>query len=201
MAWTPVDVTNLISSMEKFPILYNRDLPSDVVAHVDAMAKIELAINRPWSIIRKKWSELRHYHKSIHLAYMRNKKQEKPKWRYYDSMAYAIDSEYYDSSNSDSTMVSKIVHKIIKCHSIFSNSLSLKQNDEDDAVVETSDQASMFKGFDKAATSSASANVEILLKNRSQYQKRANAEASMPLVCNNSFLIRQLEILFVIFCG
>lgn len=106
MAWTSEDVKKLILTIKEYPILYNRDLPTDLDAHADAISKIQPAMDRPWSVIRKKWSELRHYHKTNYLDHINGKKHDKPKWKYYDMMEFAIDSEYRFSSKYDNSSVS-----------------------------------------------------------------------------------------------
>lgn len=106
MAWTTDDVMKLISSMKELPVLHNRDLPQDPDIQAAAIESVQAAVNKPWSVIRKKWSEMRHYHKNLYLTYMQNKRQDKPKWQYYDSMAFAVDSEYRHSSKFDCVLVS-----------------------------------------------------------------------------------------------
>lgn len=106
MAWTTDDVMKLISSMKELPALYNRDLPPDPDNQAFAIEHIQAAVNKPWSVIKKKWSEMRHYHKNLYLTCMQNKRQDKPKWQYYDSMAFAVDSEYRHSSKFDCVLVS-----------------------------------------------------------------------------------------------
>lgn len=106
MAWTTDDVMKLISSMKELPALYNRDLPPDPDNQASAIEHIQAAVNKPWSLIKKKWSDLRAYHKILYLTCMQNKHKDKPKWQYYDSMAFAVDSEYRYSSKFDCALVS-----------------------------------------------------------------------------------------------
>lgn len=94
MAWTVEDVTKLIMHIKDYPILYDRDLPNDAAAYAEAIEDIRRVVDKPWGVIKKKWSELRHYHKTVYLDYTKNKKQEQPKWKYYDMMAFAFDSLY-----------------------------------------------------------------------------------------------------------
>lgn len=130
MAWASEDVTKLIAHIKQHPILYNRDLPNDAAAYAEAVEDVQMAVNKPWAMIKKKWSELRHYHKSIYFGYTKNKKQEQPKWKYYDMMAFAFDSLYQIQDDevlvSNEEYPSKFESLMVKMSTFYFHSLMRK---------------------------------------------------------------------------
>lgn len=180
MAWAGEDVTKLIRHIKKHPILYDRDLPIDAAAYAEAVEDVQSAVNKPWAMIKKKWSELRHYHKSIYLDYTKNKKQEPPKWKYYDMMAFAFDSMY--AIQDDDSLVSYGEFKS-KFESLMVNIL-YSQSDEEDTSEMQSDATSPFNGFNDENEQSSTLGTK---RNRSMKRKSSTTPTPAPLVSVNTF--------------
>lgn len=101
--WTDGEVKQLILTYEKYPVLYESSDKINSPEYNEAIKHIEEAVKRPWKKINRKLTELKHYHRTCLLKYLKTKSP--PHWKYFGLMKFLVSDDYDVKSDTESDEV------------------------------------------------------------------------------------------------